>query len=400
VNTLWCLTYSFLLHHTEVVRNTSRFMSHIRLGLYLNVAISCCVYFIMRPASTFIKALFVLLVFYFLFVLYALGLATGLINFALLFVLALCYIIYKQNTIIKIASFLTLIVFLLFLINYFIKIKDIQLTVKQSANNIPMMTNISGKSYIHFDSTGRRENGNYIHINIQLTELQKEWKLRFPADSFSYTPAHNLNRYEVLIRYLASKGLNKDSAAIAQLTEGDMMNIQQNIPNYQYPYWSFLHKRTYELVNEYDEFMNTSHVNGHSLTMRFYFWKAALHVIKKNLLFGIGTGDVQDALNQAYTETNSPLDKEWYKRPHNQFLTVTTALGIFGLITFLISVFYPAIVLRKQLTVLFWPFFIIAVFSFLLEDTLETQAGLTFYAFFYSLFVADAYYKRLNYKLD
>src|SRR5688572_5169219 len=41
-NTLWCLAYTHLLHKNEEVRNASRFMSHIRLGLFLNLAICVC----------------------------------------------------------------------------------------------------------------------------------------------------------------------------------------------------------------------------------------------------------------------------------------------------------------------------------------------------------------------
>ena len=57
-------------------------------------------------------------------------------------------------------------------------------------------------------------------------------------------------------------------------------------------------------------------------------------------MFGVGTGDVQTELNKTYMETDSPLSKEWYKRPHNQYLTITVALGLFGLIIFLIIMIY------------------------------------------------------------
>jgi O-antigen ligase len=124
--------------------------------------------------------------------------------------------------------------------------------------------------------------------------------------------------------------------------------------------------------------------------MRLYFWKAALHAIKKSPVTGVGTGDVQDVMNDAYIETHSPLEKEWFKRPHNQFLTVTVALGICGLLIFMYAVFFPAYFFRKELPLLFWPFFITAIVSFLVEDTLETQAGLSFYAFFNALFVSMA----------
>ena len=199
---------------------------------------------------------------------------------------------------------------------------------------------------------------------------------------------------------MASKGLNKDSAGLTKLNADDFKNIQNNVTNYLYPTWSFLHKRIYEFVLEYDELVHERNINGHSLTMRLYFWKAATSVVKNNLLFGVGTGDVQTELNKTYMETDSPLSKEWYKRPHNQYLTITVALGLFGLIIFLISFLYPVIILKKHLHVLFWPYFLVLIVSFVLEDTLETQAGLSFYAFFFTLFISQAYFKKQQNLVD
>jgi hypothetical protein len=237
-------------------------------------------------------------------------------------------------------------------------------------------------------------------INIELQELRRGWNRRAPGDTFSFIPEHNLNRYEVLVRYLASKGVNKDSLGVAQLSDEDVANIRRGVFNVDYPNWSFFHRRIYELVNEYDEFRKGSHVNGQSLTMRPYFWKAALYAIAKSPIVGVGTGDVQSSMNAAYKETQSPLHEEWYKRPHNQFLTVTLALGCIGLIVFLLSLILPAYELRKELPFIYWLFFIVVMVSFLMEDTLETQAGQTFYAFFNSFFIAQAYHLRKNKQLE
>jgi O-antigen ligase len=147
-------------------------------------------------------------------------------------------------------------------------------------------------------------------------------------------------------------------------------------------------------VNEYDEYAHNRNINGHSLTMRPYFWSAAWHVIKQHFLFGVGTGDVQQELNSAYADIHSPLWPEWHKRPHNQFLAITVALGSIGLLILCWSIIYPAIRLKKYMPVLFWPFLIIALISFLMEDTLESQAGLTFYAVFNTLFLSVAWFRK------
>ncbi len=391
INTGWCLIYNYILHTNDVARNASRFMSHIRLGLYLNVAIACCFYFMVQNLKIIYKVLFGLLLLYFVFSLYALGLASGFVNLAVLFSLALIVFLFRQKLYIKITSVVILITAIFYVAFFFISFLNSQLIAQQNESNTPRMYNAAGNLVLNSEISTQKENGNYVYMNIQTIELQKEWSRRFPQDSFTYTPSHNLQRYNVLIRYMASKGVYKDSAGMSLLNANDFKNIQNNITNYKYPEWSFMQKRAYEFVWEYDEFINGRGINGHSLTMRLYFWKAASVIIKNNLLFGVGTGDVQDELNKTYVETHSPLSKDWFKRPHNQFITITVSLGLFGLLVFLFSFIYPVIKLKKQLHILFWPYFLILCISFILEDTLETQAGLSFYAFFYTIFIVQAY---------
>lgn len=391
-NVGWCLVYSFILHNNEVGRDASRFMSHIRLGLYLNMAVACCIYFASLADTVLRRTGFIVAAIYFVFIMYVLGLASGLVNFFILSFLAVCVIAYYQKPMIKAIAFALLIIAAGFVMLNISVISDSQLNIRASKNNLPARQSPSGRPYSHFDTIGQKENGNYVLINIQLDELKKEWQLLFPADSFNFHPhAYNINRYEVLIRYLASKGLNKDSVGISKLSAEDKNNIRMDICNYQYTDWSFMHKRIYELVCEYDDFNQRRDINGHSLTMRFYFWDAAVKVIRVHPLAGVGTGDVQQELNKIYVQSHSPLEKEWYKRPHNQFLTIVVALGITGLLVFLISLIYPIVVFHRFLPVLYWPFIILALVSFLLEDTLETQAGLSFYAVFNTLFVSFAY---------
>jgi O-antigen ligase len=396
INTAWCYIYTFILHKNEVVRSASRFMSHIRLGLYLNVAIACCAYFVVIREDLIKRIFFGLLIIYFLMAMYSLGLVSGFANFFILSFLSLGYLIFKMNLKIKLLLILSIFTGIFIAGNYILKIYTAQTSVNPTEVNSRLEKAVSGRKYYHFDSTTQKENGNIVHINIQLEELKTEWSRRSPVDSFAFNNEYNRERFQVLIRYLASKGLKKDSVGVWSLSKNDIKNIHNNITNYEMPEWSYFHKRIYEWVNEYDEFKNNRTVNGHSLIMRLYFWKAAIHVIKNNVLFGIGSGDVQKQLNKTYRETNTPLSEEWFKRPHNQFLTIGVALGIFGMIIFILSLVLPIIFLRKYLHVLYWPFILLAIISFLIEDTLETQAGLTFYAFFNAMFISLAYYRKNN----
>ncbi len=394
MNTAWCHIYSFVLHNNEVVRKASRFMSHIRLGLYLNMAIAACLYYGFKDDRKWRRLLLFMLALYFLCSMVVLGLAGGLANLALLLLLGSVLVFYTGGKKTRIAGFTVLLLMLIPAIYSVKKIAHEQLSVKPSPVNKPLEKSEAGNWYSHFDSLGQKENGYYVLINIQPGELKRAWNRDFPEDSFSYAPKHNLQRYEVLVRYMSGKGLLKDSVGYSRLNDLEKAEVRKNHTNHLLSEWSFLRKRIYELVNEYDEFGNGRSVNGHSFTMRLYFWKAALHAIGNNWLFGAGTGDVAAELDKSYDAVKSPLSEEWRIRPHNQFLTVWLALGAGGALIFLFSVFVPPLILRNELHALYWPFFILALVSFLFEDTLETQAGLTFFAFFNSLLLCQAWFRR------
>ncbi len=401
LNITWCIVYSFILHHGLSVREVSRFMSHIRLGLFINLAIAILVYLVFEIQSKYKKIIIFCLLIFFVSALFILGLASGIVNFFCIAFFIFIYLFFMQKSFIK---YTMLIIFICLTGYSFFYLKGVyrqQLSVKQSLYNTKQEKSSSGNLYFHYDFTGQKENGNYVLINIQPEELKREWNKQMPTDSFSFKPKeHNLEIYEVLVRYLSSKGLSKDSDGINNLSKTDKWNITHHITNFLYPDWSFIHKRLYELINEIDEYQNGRNLNGHSLTMRLYFWKAALYIIKDHPLFGVGTGDVQLELNKTYSKTKSPLEPKWYKRPHNQFITISVSLGLIGLLFFICSLIYPVIALNKFLPILYWPFFILAINSFILEDTLESQAGISFFAIFNTLFLSFAYFKKQQSLLD
>jgi O-antigen ligase len=120
---------------------------------------------------------------------------------------------------------------------------------------------------------------------------------------------------------------------------------------------------------------------------RFEFWKASICIIHDNWLTGVGTGDMNEAFQQQYVKSGTKLapDQRW--RSHNQFLSIFIGFGIFGLLWFLFSIFYPPVLLGKFNDYFFLIFIIIAMLSMIPEDTIESQAGVTFFAFFYSFLI-------------
>ena len=111
-----------------------------------------------------------------------------------------------------------------------------------------------------------------------------------------------------------------------------------------------------------------------------------LNIIKKNPILGVGTGDISNAFNDYYEETASKLNEENRLRSHNQYLAITVAFGIIGLLWYLFSLLYP-LSEKKNRNYLYIIFLAIMLLSMLTEDTLETQIGVTLFAFFNSFLV-------------
>jgi hypothetical protein len=243
-----------------------------------------------------------------------------------------------------------------------------------------------GNVYEHDTTTKAFENGHLIWIYYCNKELQESWNKR-SAIKIGKKDLKGNDIYNTLIRFLASKGMRKDAEAVNLLTNDEVKAIERGVANVNYQNMGSLKGRIYETLWEIDIYKNTGDANGHSLTQRFEYWKTALNIIKSNPIFGVGTGDVPIAFEQEYVKSNSSLAKEWRLRAHNQYLSIAVAFGIMGLLWFLITLMYPLLSEKNEFNYLYITFFIIAILSFFTEDTLETQAGATFYAFFNSFFL-------------
>jgi hypothetical protein len=244
-----------------------------------------------------------------------------------------------------------------------------------------------GNPYQHYISKyGLVENGHYIWIYYCEKELKEEWNKRSKLDYNWKDLKGNVLRY-TLVRYLTSKNLRKDAEGLKQLSEEEIRAIERGVSNVNYSDRSSVIGRLQQIKWEIQTYQQTGDANGHSITQRFEAWKAAAGIIKNNLMVGVGTGDIQIAFDQEYEKTNSKLGKGSRIRSHNQYLSIAVAFGILGLMWFLFTLIYPGFKLKRFSDFLYLAFFIIAVVSFLTEDTLETQAGVTFYAFLSSLFL-------------
>ena len=235
-----------------------------------------------------------------------------------------------------------------------------------------------GNDYWHDTIHNPVEDGKYVGLYYCRKELQESWSQRstLPLD---------VTREATLARYLTSKGLRKDAQGVMALTDDDIRNIEQGIANYNNWKHPGLRARLSSTLFEYNLYRRYNNPNGGSLSQRIEYTRASFHLIGQHPWFGVGTGDVPQAFSQAYDELHSPLKEEFRFRAHNQYLAIAVAFGLVGLAFFLFVLLYPWCALRRNHTYLYMVFLTIMLLSMFPEDTLETQAGATLFAFFMAL---------------
>lgn len=228
------------------------------------------------------------------------------------------------------------------------------------------------------------ENGRYVGLYICEPELRKAWNKRSKLGYDSF-PGGKHELKETLIRYLASKGLRKDASGVEALTDWDVRMIEQGVANYNYVKNPGLHSRILKIMMGYEVYKKTGDPSGSSIMQRVEYLKASWYLLKKHFWLGVGTGDVEDSLINQYKVMNSSLEKQFMFHAHNQFLSISITFGLFGFLWFLFALLYPPLKLRSFSDYFFLTFFIIIIWSMLSDDTLETQAGVTLFSFFYTL---------------
>lgn len=118
---------------------------------------------------------------------------------------------------------------------------------------------------------------------------------------------------------------------------------------------------------------------------RILVWRSSTKLIANNFLLGVGTGDAKEELKKQNLKSGYSGVAELNMNAHNQFLNTHIAIGLFGLISLVLSfftAFYMGI--RKQVIVL--PILVTILFlSLLTESFFETQAGIIPGAFLLSL---------------
>lgn len=376
--------------HITDKRDLSRFNSHIRFGLEIALALFFSIYYIKKSKTIGPKLFWLSITLWLLFSLYLFNLFSGIVVFlaasvVLIFIFGL-FAQKRKRKIIFLASFLLLVaggfIFINNSINNFYN--DTQV---ESIKELPFTEN--GNKYqidSYTEASTLKENGHYIERNIVWNELPNAWNDRSNIP-FEGKDLKGQKLTNTLIRFITSKGLRKNKETVENLTKDEINAIENGVSNHKYLKMNNFSIRIHKIIWEYDAYLNGQDFNGHSMLMRWEYWKTAAHIIKSNPFMGVGTGDLQDSFDAQYEIDLSKLTPQYRLRTHNQYLTYAVTFGVFGLLWFLICLIYPIIKTKLYKNYFYLSFFSIVVFSMIAEDTLETQIGINFFVFFNTIFL-------------
>jgi len=384
---LWLVTaallVSFLFSYSVYLKNPaidrrqiSVFISHIRLSLILVsfVFFHLIELFESKPLSIkLIHALGVVFILYYLFFLSSL---TGI----MVFVGVLPVFLYKKlkkSTL----GVLLISIFILIPVVYILKIAH-DFYPSDTFKQVCINNSLNGNenSFLRLKMV---ENGEFVGVGLNESELEEEWNEKFEKKyPFAYKKWFNVQ----LARYLASKHLNRNEQGLSKLRSQDLKNLQKGYANVIQAEKSVLYNRIYQIIWQIYHYKNGANPSGHTLTQRLEYWKTAWHIFKSNLIIGVGTGDLPQAFEEQYRKDNTRLIPKKQLRTHNQIFSFYLAFGILGGTVCILALVLPFYLTKKK-SIHLVVFFMIMLLSLLNEDTFETQAGSSFFALFYSIFL-------------
>ena len=391
--------FRYVRHDYEDVREISRFISHIRFCLNIVFSMAVIGYYLYKRSiskgkgmpSFGIKVvvdqfLMWLLLFWFAYVVFIFESLSGYVILVAvaLATLLFAFLRWKKGRGWRVALGVSALMVIAAVVVVVWAVVKPMVEVKPVDFSTLEKTTAQGNPYWHDTIHNPVEDGKYVGLYYNRTELREAWSQRSELP-FDGTTADGENLEATLARYLTSKYLRKDAQGVMALTDEDIHNIEQGVANYNNWKHPGLRARLSSTLFEYNLYRRYNNPNGGSLSQRIEYTRASFHIIGRHPWFGVGTGDVPQTFAQTYDEIHSPLKEEFRFRAHNQYLAIAVAFGLVGLTFFLFVLLYPWFASKRTHTYLNMVFLCIILVSMFPEDTLETQAGATLFAFFMAL---------------
>ena len=130
---------------------------------------------------------------------------------------------------------------------------------------------------------------------------------------------------------------------------------------------------------KWDYYQFKKGIGGNSDSERIISLKIGMEIGNQHPVFGVGAGDLKKEVKALY-EAKYP--EYSFRKPHNQFVSIYTGTGIVGLILFCVAFFFPLFYQKNYLNPLFLALHAIVFLSFMMENTLENNFGISMFLFF------------------
>ncbi len=371
------------------LRGLSLFVSHIRFGILVVCGMISIIYLFKK--SIFPKSLLVVMILLLSFYTYYSGVISGYVSFCLLLFSAFLFYIRTKKIVIKTVFSVSFIAVFSMLTWFFI---DAIQPVKHKINisDLPKFTK-KGNEYVFVSNDDPNwVNGYPVLGKLCEKELELAWNSRSKID---YKNGFSSNKQKIrfpIWYYLTSKNLSKDAEGIAKLSNKEIKGIENGSASVECSN-GVLSQKMFELRSELEQNVDP---NDKSFLQRIIAWKVSWKIIQNNWLFGVGKGDYEKSFENYYSKHSHGLKKENQLPSHNQYLNSWIRYGILGFLLFI--VFHLSLIrfAWKKHNFALVTFLLIICASYLIEDTLETQTGITLFAFLFPLFLKTKQFESEN----
>ncbi len=135
-------------------------------------------------------------------------------------------------------------------------------------------------------------------------------------------------------------------------------------------------------VDEVKDIVTLDKKSIHTSNNRILIWFQTINIIKEHAVIGVGTGDIQECLNESYVKAGIKDGAVSNMNTHNQYLDIFLKIGIPGGMFFISILILLLIKAIKSYDLIFIQFIIIFASYSLFENLLSKQIGVVFFSFY------------------